>query len=216
MALHLLTASLLLSTAAPTPTYTAPLPAVQIVPGSVSVSGLSSGADFVVQLATTYSSLVKGVGVFAGQAFHCAVTYFPGDNLTKAEGHALKEVPHCFGCPAGQVITYDHCKHPPQRGDLGKGVDPKQLVAYIQQQAAAGTIDPLSNLAGSRVYLYRGLKDTTYEGNAVGDTAAVFSAFVPAANLHYEETIPSGERNDRSRFHCPALAGAWQGLTLSF
>ena len=66
----------------------------------------ATGADFVVQLATTFSSLVRGVGVFAGQPFHCAVTYFPGDNLSKAEGKALEEVPHCSGCPAGKVI---HC-----------------------------------------------------------------------------------------------------------
>ena len=44
--------------------------------------------------------------MFAGQPFHCAVTYFPGDNLSKAEGKALEEVPHCSGCPAGKVI---HC-----------------------------------------------------------------------------------------------------------
>ena len=36
-----------------------PLPSLTVVPGSVSVSGLSSGADFVVQLATTFSSLVS-------------------------------------------------------------------------------------------------------------------------------------------------------------
>ena len=77
-----------------------------------SISGLTpcrlpaTGADFVVQLATTFSSLVRGVGVFAGQPFHCAVTYFPGDNLSKAEGKALEEVPHCSGCPEGKVI---HC-----------------------------------------------------------------------------------------------------------
>ena len=44
--------------------------------------------------------------MFAGQPFHCAVTYFPGDNLSKAEGKALEEVPHCSGCPEGKVI---HC-----------------------------------------------------------------------------------------------------------
>ena len=169
-----------------------PPPALTIVPGSVSVSGLSSGADFVVQLATTFSSLVKGVGVFAGQPFHCAVTYFPGDNLTKDEGKAAAEVNHCFGCPAGEVIGYDHCKHPPPKGDLGAGIDVGMLVDYVKAQAAAGTIDPLENLAhGSRVWLYRGLKDHTYEGEAVNNTAAVFRAFVPPDNLRYINSVGS-------------------------
>ena len=169
-----------------------PLPSLTVVPGSVSVSGLSSGADFVVQLATTFSSLVRGVGVFAGQPFHCAVTYFPGDNLTTDEGKAAAEVNHCFGCPRGMVIGYDHCKHPPPRGDLGAGVDVAMLVEYVRAQAAAGAIEPLEHLAhGSRVWLYRGLEDRTYEGNAVNNTAAVFRAFVPPANLHYENTVGS-------------------------
>jgi poly(3-hydroxybutyrate) depolymerase len=158
----------------------------------VSASGLSSGADFVVQLTIAFSSIVRGVGVFAGQPYHCAVTYFPGDNLTADEGKAATEVNHCFGCPAGKTILYDHCKHPPPRGDLGAGIDVNKLVAYAQQQAARGTIDPLDNLRhGSRVWLYRGTNDRTYEGEAVNNTARVFQAFVPPQNIFFETRIGS-------------------------
>ncbi len=176
------------SNPAPSP----PLPSLDIAPGSVSASGLSSGADFVVQLTIAFSSIVRGVGVFAGQPYHCAVTYFPGDNLTADEGKAATEVNHCFGCPAGKTILYDHCKHPPPRGDLGAGIDVNKLVAYAQQQAARGTIDPLDNLRhGSRVWLYRGTNDRTYEGEAVNNTARVFQAFVPPQNIFFETRIGS-------------------------
>ena len=35
--------------------------------------------DFVVQFQVAFSATVKGVGVFAGQPYHCAVTMFKGD-----------------------------------------------------------------------------------------------------------------------------------------
>ena len=43
----------------------APLPRVRIDPAGVSVSGISSGADMVVQLQVAYSDVFAGVGVFA-------------------------------------------------------------------------------------------------------------------------------------------------------
>ena len=52
----------------------APLPRLRIDPSSISVSGLSSGADFAAQFQVAYSKTVTGVGVFAGQPFHCAAT----------------------------------------------------------------------------------------------------------------------------------------------
>ena len=67
-----------------------PLPALSIDPTGISISGLSSGADFVVQFQVAFSSLISGVGVFAGQPYHCAVTFFEGDEL----------VPFCEGTHA--------------------------------------------------------------------------------------------------------------------
>ena len=59
----------------------AALPQLHIAKDGVSISGLSSGADFVVQFQVAFSEVVKGLGVFAGQPYHCAVQMFEGDKL---------------------------------------------------------------------------------------------------------------------------------------
>ena len=101
-----------------------PLPGLNIDPASVTISGISSGADFVVNLHVAHSSVIKGLGVFAGQAYHCAVTRFPKDPLVPAS----TSVPVCDGCPKGQTLGYDHCKQHPEF------VDVDMLVEYAKNQ----------------------------------------------------------------------------------
>ena len=67
-------------------------PVLNIDSSGISCSGISSGADFAVQFATAFSKHIVGVGVFAGQPYHCAVTRFPLDktfpcNETTPAGH---------------------------------------------------------------------------------------------------------------------------------
>lgn len=52
---------------APPPPPAPPLPTLNIDPTSITISGISSGADFVVNLHVAHSNTIKGVGVFAGQ-----------------------------------------------------------------------------------------------------------------------------------------------------
>jgi hypothetical protein len=87
--------------AAPTP----PLPAINVDPASVTVSGISSGADFAVNLHVAHSSIIRGVGVFAGQAYHCAVTRFPRDQLLPPSDN----VPVCDGCPPNTTLQVSLC-----------------------------------------------------------------------------------------------------------
>ena len=49
-----------------------PLPALNISPGQISVSGLSSGGFMANQLGYAYSATFRGVGVFAGGPYMCA------------------------------------------------------------------------------------------------------------------------------------------------
>jgi poly(3-hydroxybutyrate) depolymerase len=49
-----------------------PLPALEIEPGSVTVSGISSGGYMAVQFHVAHSGLVNGVGVLAAGPFYCA------------------------------------------------------------------------------------------------------------------------------------------------
>jgi poly(3-hydroxybutyrate) depolymerase len=48
------------------------LPSLEIVPGSVTVSGISAGGYMAVQFHVAYSGLVNGVGVIAAGPYYCA------------------------------------------------------------------------------------------------------------------------------------------------
>ncbi len=48
-----------------------PLPALNVDPASVSVSGVSSGGSMAMQLGVAYSAQIMGVGVFAGYPYDC-------------------------------------------------------------------------------------------------------------------------------------------------
>lgn len=62
-----------------------PAPVLNIDREGISCAGISSGADFSVQFATAFSAHIAGVGVFAGQPFHCAATRFPLDQVVAAD-----------------------------------------------------------------------------------------------------------------------------------
>ena len=78
---------------------------LSIDPHAVSISGISSGADMAVQMQVAYSESICGVGVFAGQAYHCAVQRFPNDTLSR-KPKDLQSVPYCDGCPKGTTLIY--------------------------------------------------------------------------------------------------------------
>ena len=146
-----------------------PLPALNIDPDKITISGISSGADFVVGLHVAHSSVIKGVGVFAGQAYHCAVTRFPKDPMLKNPTGLNSSVPVCDGCPAGDTLEYDHCKNNPEY------VDVDLLVEYARTHSALGNIDNVSNIAGHQLYFYRGTHDTCYKTGAEEATLSFYS-----------------------------------------
>ncbi|KAL9653004.1 hypothetical protein ABK040_015519 [Willaertia magna] len=59
---------------------TYPLPKFNIIPNSLSISGLSSGAYMAVQFQIAFSKSIKGVGVFAGGPYYCSVSDFATAN----------------------------------------------------------------------------------------------------------------------------------------
>lgn len=140
------------------------LPRLNISTNDISVSGVSAGGDFTVQFQVAYSSLLRGSAIIAGQPYHCALTFFPGEG--------------------GSKPAMDHCKHNPGI------VNVSQLVEYAQDEAAAGSIDGLSNLKSARVYLFEGTKDTLYNGSAKL-VAEFFSHFLdPAVQMKIENSVP--------------------------
>ncbi len=139
------------------------LPALGADQHGTSVSGLSSGAFMAVQYQVAYSRSVVGAGVVAGGPYYCA-----------ANGMLLY-VAVCMG----QVPFL-----PP---------NPAPLLQAAERFAAAGQIDPLSNLQNDRVYVFSGTKDTVVYQQAVDATVSFFQqAGVPPGNLLYVNNVPAG------------------------
>lgn len=166
----------------------------------ISVSGLSSGADFAGQFLVAYSSTVIGAGIFAGQPYMCAVTKFPKSNVSKEcqdpdqkKGGEKDEVPRCadfcIGCKEGEVLAYDQCKRPDP-----SIVEVNLLKPSVEKNAKAGLIDGLGNLSKRRVYLNHGKQDRDYLDGSVKNTANFFRLFMdkPEEQVVYEGKIDSG------------------------
>lgn len=175
------------------------LPALSIDPSSITISGISSGADFVVNLHVAHSQTIRGVGVFAGQAYHCAVTRFPKDELVKKSEDT--SVPVCDGCPINTTLTYDHCKNHPE------WVDVDLLVAFARNQSALGTIDNVSNIADGPLYFYRGTHDTCYKTGAEEATLSFYSRLTldrgQEGRVAYEGSIPSNHAQPTQHYGAP-------------
>ena len=182
---------------------------LSIDPRGISISGLSSGADFAAQFGVAFSSLLVGHGVFAGQPWGCSTTRFPGDvqipqcaNEQCDHDHPAPSVPICRGCDAGQTLVYDHCKNRVQ------WVEPEVLAEYARKASAGGLIDDVSHLKAARVYLYRGTKDTCYHEGSVANVGAVLRALgTPAANIQMNSTTPSAHSWPTASWGTPCGSG---------
>lgn len=135
-----------------------------IDPAHTTVSGISSGAYMAGQFQMAFSNMVKGAGLVAGGPYGCT-------DATSGQAAAMVALKRCMDVSIG----------PP---DVGA------LVANARAREKAKDIDPLANLASSRIYLFNGDNDVTVK-RPVADAAAQFYATlgVPAANLKYV-TLP--------------------------
>jgi hypothetical protein len=197
------------ATTAPLP----PLPPLNIT-GNVTVSGISSGADFAASFIVAASDIVSGSGIFAGQPPLCAVTRFEGEPLQSCAAQpATSRGPGCVGlnttgpapcagCPTGATLLYDHCKQPAEPEGPG-WVDVSLLLDGVRAAAASGRVPPLSNLQDARVFLYRGTLDTVYLNGSVNKTRDFFAGLVadPTSQLAFEASIPS--------VHCMPTNDPW-------
>jgi len=122
-----------------------------------SVSGISSGGYMAVQLHVAFSSIMTGVGVFAGGPYHCA-----GGGLTPALTTCTQ------GSPA---------------------VDVSSLIGITDRRAAAGDLDATAALAGQRVWLFSGTRDTTVRPAVMDALLKYYQHYVPAANIAYKNDL---------------------------
>lgn len=191
------------------------------------IASLQNWQDFVVQFQVAFSATVKGVGVFAGQPYHCAVTMFKDDvlvppcfgthhgyggpdqqrphfpNMTSlgcTKDIPSPDVPYCDNCPPGGLtLPYDHCKRYPEI------VDVDLLLDYARAQSKAGTIDALRNLSGTNVYLYRGTKDKCYLAGSVEHSKTFFTKL--GANVAVNFTTPSAHSWPTKSYGTPCGGG---------
>jgi hypothetical protein len=186
---------LVLSSCWGTPSSAGPpaLTQLSIDPRGITASGISSGADFVVQLAVAFSSTIRGVGVFAGQPYHCAVTRFPADQPVPCSHWNHTRPPGCRPglscepeCPAEHGLMWDHCKgcttlSKAQLLQHPNLVHVPTLVSYAAAAGGRGAIDPVAGLATMRTYAYHGSRDQCYQPGSVNRTADFFRAFAKVA-----------------------------------
>ena len=94
-----------------------------------------------------------------------------------------------YNCAEGQLpLALNRC----MQTTLG-APDPERLRAKAEALAADARIDPLSGLAGDRVFVFSGSADDTVTSAVVARTVAFYrAAGVPAADIRYVDDLPAG------------------------
>jgi poly(3-hydroxybutyrate) depolymerase len=170
------------------------LPALAATIGETSVSGISSGAYMAGQFQLAHGRIVVGAAIIAGGPYGCAESVFadampgPGTallNLSKAVNGCMQDGLRFWGIP-----------------------NPKALAERAARLAAKDRIDPLTAVAGDRIYLFSGREDRIVRPSIVAAAAAFYREIgVPPAQImevtempagHAFVTLDKGEACDRS------------------
>ncbi len=69
------------------------------------------------------------------------------------------------------------------------GIPTSTLVSTTNSWASAGSIDPVANLQGSRVYMFSGTIDSTVKPGVMDALKTYYNSFVPTANVVYKKDI---------------------------
>lgn len=135
-------------------------------PAQVSVSGISSGAFMANQLHIAHSANIMGAAMIAGGLYGCAVLHATADGV---EALASQAAGPCLSTP---FLLEDVSFH----ADL------------VKTLAGKAEIDPPSNLAHSRIYLFTGGADSVVSSETVEKARAVYALLgVPSANIVFED-----------------------------
>jgi len=133
-------------------------------PAQVSVAGISSGAFMANQLHIAHSADIMGAAMVAGGLYGCAVEAVEDDGVRALASQAV----------------YDCMRLPDNLKDASDYAD------QVKQFAAKGWIDPISNLAQSKIYFFTGGSDAVVDSQTVETGKAVYEA-VGARNIVSED-----------------------------
>ena len=142
------------------------LGAFPVDPAQVSVAGISSGAFMANQIHVAHSADVMGAAMIAGGLYGCAVQNVESDGV---EALASQAAGPCMTVPfmLDEVPSY------------------KKIVDKL---AAKGWIDPPSNLARAKIYVFTGGSDSVVSSDTVEKGRDLYLALgVPAANIVFED-----------------------------
>ena len=89
-----------------------------------------------------------------------------------------------FYCAEGSIVNATgRCMASPA------GIPTSTLVNTTNSWASAGSIDPVANLQGSKVYLFSGSIDSTVKTGVMDALKTYYNSFVPSANVVYKKDI---------------------------
>lgn len=153
------------------------LPALGAGIAQTSVSGLSSGAFMAAQFQVAFSSIVIGAGIVAGGPYGCAETWWSR-----------------WGLPTfGGWVNLGRATGTCMRATAG-GPDGAGLAARAAALAAGGSIDPVADVQGDRIYLFHGEADSIVAQAPVTAAATFYGNLgVPAAAVRTVLSLPGGK-----------------------
>lgn len=143
------------------------------------ISGISSGGFMANQMGTIFSSQFSGVGTVAGGFYYCAQDYLP--KKVKEDANTIGTGDLFLFEPTTQILT--DTLNPfviltganpgswfrPQKGNpiyqsvavcMGRPDKAKLPMDYLSANVESKLIDPLSNLADQKVFIYHGKADS--------------------------------------------------------
>ncbi len=118
-----------------------------------------------VQMHVAHSSVFKGAAIYAGGVYHCAA------------GNVGTALLNCGGLSNAT------------NGGASYSSTLAQSEQYLDQQSAAGTIDPSSNLAGKPVYLWSGTNDTVVNPLEMADLNSEYAKY--GAKITFDNAFPA-------------------------
>eukprot|EP01079_Euglenida_sp_SAG-EU17-18_P011361 gene11361-2068_t len=137
----------------------------QLLARRLTISGISSGADFAIQFSVAHSNIVAGVAAFAGIPYHCDRGPFNRDPYHR-----------------------DLCKSKPHR------VNVSDLVSLTHELESTGAISPVTpGVTTAFVYLFWGGLDPFYRPGSVANTRDYYLGLgLSASHVAYVEMPEAG------------------------
>lgn len=149
----------------------AELPELNIDISQTTVSGISSGAFMAVQMGVAHSAKIKGVAATAGGPYFCALDASLGGNDSSTA------IARCMqGDPAYGV-----------RAITGSDLD--QMAKAAKDWAAAGKIDPVSNLAKQSVWVFHGYNDGIVKRPVSQALIDWYGRFTPSSQIFHKDSL---------------------------